>query len=190
MVRCCARIQASKLPAPTRSELITISLLLALALSSLDADLLVILFKRRQIFARFRKLSFLHAFANVPVDKSAFGIHEIKLMIDAREDLSNRRRVADHAYGTHNFSKVTTWHHGWRLVIDSTFKSRWAPVHELNGALRLDGRNGCVHVLWNDIATIHHTARHIFAVTGIAFDIHGSGLEDRHRNLGNGKLLV
>ncbi|RMX38727.1 hypothetical protein pdam_00012458, partial [Pocillopora damicornis] len=43
--------------------------------------LLVIFLQSSKIFTRFNKLSFLHAFADIPVNKRAFSKHQIELVI-------------------------------------------------------------------------------------------------------------
>merc|ERR1719436_1321357 len=65
------------------SKLVTIALLFSFTLSRLNANLLVILFKRGQIFACFTELTFFHALTNIPVDECALGIHQIELVVDA-----------------------------------------------------------------------------------------------------------
>merc|ERR1712118_202243 len=57
----------------SRSELITVALLLALALGRLDADLLVVLLERCEILASLRELTFLHALAHIPVHEGTLG---------------------------------------------------------------------------------------------------------------------
>ena len=39
-----------------------------------------------------------------------------------------------------------------RLIVDTALETSGAPVHELNGTLRLDGGHGCVHILWHHIS--------------------------------------
>merc|ERR1712224_293207 len=81
-----------------RSELVTVTFLLTLSLCCLDANLLVILLQSCEIFTRLGEFSFFHAFSDIPVDEGAFRVHEIELVVDAREHLSNGRGVADHTY--------------------------------------------------------------------------------------------
>merc|ERR1712146_799049 len=83
-----------------RSELVTITFFLALSLCSLNANLLVVLLQSSKIFTRLGKFPFLHSFANIPVDERTLGVHEIELVVDAREHLSNSCCVANHAHGT------------------------------------------------------------------------------------------
>ena len=56
------------------------------------------------------------------------------------------------------------------LVVDSDFESGWTPVDKLDGPLGLDGGDGRVHVLRNDVTAVEHAAGHVFAVAWIAFN--------------------
>merc|ERR550514_1405825 len=101
---------ASKIGGPCGpgSELVAVALLLALALGGLDADLLVI---------------FLHARTNVPVDEGTLRIHQVELVVDARENFSNRGGIGNHAAGAHHLGQVAARDHGGRLVIDATLET-------------------------------------------------------------------
>merc|ERR1719401_814149 len=118
----------------TRSEFVPIPFLLAFALSSLDADLLIVFLQRGQILPGLGELPLLHSFANIPMHKGTLRVHKIELVVDAGEDLGDGRRVADHAASTHHFGQVTAGNDSGRLVVDATLKSRRTPIHELNGA--------------------------------------------------------
>mmetsp|Transcript_76367 Transcript_76367/g.172666 ORF Transcript_76367/g.172666 Transcript_76367/m.172666 type:complete len:213 (-) Transcript_76367:300-938(-) len=120
----------------------------------------------------------------------ALGVHQVKLVIDAGEDLRDGSGVADHAAGAHDLGEITTWHHRRRLVVDAALEARGAPVDELDRALRLDGGHGCVHVLGHDVAAVHHAAGHVLAMARVALHVHGRGLEDGHGDLCHGQLLV
>ena len=50
-------------------------------------------------------------------------IHGIKLVVNAREDLSDVRRVTDHAGCAHDRNKITARHNSRWLVIETTFES-------------------------------------------------------------------
>merc|ERR1711865_554839 len=97
-------------------ELITIALLLAFTLGGLNADLLVVLLECCQVLASFTELALFHTLANIPVNESTLGVHEVKLVVNAREHLCDGSRVRDHAASTHDLGQVTAWHHGWWLV--------------------------------------------------------------------------
>merc|ERR1719446_1066915 len=62
-------------------------LVLALALGGLGGHLLVVLLKRGQVLAGLGELALLHALADVPVHEGALGVHEVELVVDARERL-------------------------------------------------------------------------------------------------------
>merc|ERR1711896_79580 len=80
------------------SELVTVALLFAFALGSLNSDLLVVLLQRRQVLTSFGELALLHSLANVPVHEGALAVHEVELVVDPREYLCDGRAVRDHAY--------------------------------------------------------------------------------------------
>merc|ERR1740138_1581036 len=183
-------LQMQHASASFSSELVTVALLLALALRCLDAHFFVILLECREVFAGLRELTLLHAFPDIPMHKSALGVHEIKLVINARENLGNGGAVRNHAASTHHLGQVTTWDHGRRLVIDAAFKPGRTPVNKLNGALRLNGGNRGVDILGHNVATVHHTAGHVLAVAWVALDKHRGRLEDRHRDLSHAQLLM
>merc|ERR1712048_69718 len=177
-------------PSGCSSELVTIALLLTLTLRRLDSDLLVILLKCREVFAGLGELALLHTFPDVPVHKSALGIHEVELVVDARENLGNSGAVGNHAASAHDLSQVTTWDHGGWLVVDAALKAGRTPVNKLNGALRLNRGNRGVDILGHHVTAVHHTAGHVFAVARVTLHKHGGRLEDRHRDLSHTQLLV
>ena len=52
----------------------------------------------------------------------------------------------------------------------TNLESSWAPVDELDGALGLDGGDGGVDVLGDNITTVQHAAGHVFTVTWITLN--------------------
>merc|ERR1719265_600675 len=115
------------------SELIAIALFLALTLGRLNADLLVVLLQSRKVLACLRELALLHTLADIPMDKRALRVHQIKLVVDAREHLSNSSRVADHANRAHYLGKVATWYHSRRLVVDAALEASRRPSQWCRG---------------------------------------------------------
>jgi len=111
------------------------------------------------------------------MDKGSLGIHKIEFVIDSGEDLSNGGRVGDHADGSHDLGKITTWDNGWWLIVDTTLETSWAPVNELNGSLGLDGGDSGVDILWDDITSVHEAASHVLSVSWITLGHHGGWLE-------------
>jgi len=124
------------------------------------------------------------------MDEGTLGVHEIELVIDSGEDLSDGSGVGDHADGSHDLGEITTWDNGWWLVVDTALETGWAPVDELDGSLGLDGGDGGVDILGDDITSVHEAAGHVFTVARVALGHHGGGLEGGVGDLGNGELLV
>ena len=122
--------------------------------------------------------------------EGALGIHEVELVVESGEDLGNGGRVGDHADSALHLCQVTAWDDGGGLVVDAALEASGAPVDKLDGALGLDGGDGSVDILGNDVAAVHQTAGHVLAVAGVALD-HGAGrLKGRVGDLGHRKLLM
>merc|ERR1719324_197716 len=175
---------------PSDLELVTVPLLLTFALRSLDADLLVVLLKGCEIFTSLREFALFHTFADVVMNESALGVHQIELVVNARHHLRNRGAVRNHAARTHHLGQVTARHDRRRLVVDAALEAGRAPVDELDRALRLDRRHRGVHILRHDVTTVHHAARHVLTVARVALDHHRRRLEDGVGDLSNAELLV
>merc|ERR1711934_398586 len=124
------------------------------------------------------------------MDEGSLGVHEIELVIDSGEDLSDGSGVGDHAASSHDLGEITTWNDGWWLVVDTALETGWAPVDELDGSLGLDGGDSGVDILWNDITSVHEAAGHVLSVSWVALSHHGGWLESRVGDLSNGELLV
>jgi len=54
-----------------------------------------VLLQSRQVFASLREFALFHTFADIVVDEGALGVHEVKLVIDARKDFGDGRAVRD-----------------------------------------------------------------------------------------------
>ena len=161
-----------------------------LTLGGLNSDLLVILLEGGKIFSGLGELTFFHTLTDVPMDEGSLGIHEIEFVINSGEDLSDGSGVGDHADGSHDLGKITTWNDGWWLVVDTALETGWAPVDELDGSLGLDGGNSGVDILWDDITSVHEAASHVLSVSGVALGHHGGWLEGGVGDLSDGELLV
>ena len=166
------------------------ALLLGLSLGGLDADLLVILLKGGEILTGLGEFSLLHALSDVPMDEGSLGVHEIELVVNAGEDFGNGGRVGDHADGAHNLGEITTGNDGRGLVVNSALETGGAPVDELDSPLGLDGGDGGVDILGDDITSVHKAAGHVLSVSGVTLGHHRGGLEGGVGDLGNGELLV
>jgi hypothetical protein len=164
--------------------------LLTLTFGGLNTDLLVILLESGEILTGLGELSLFHTFTDVPMDEGTLGVHKIELVIDSGEDLSDGSGVGDHADGAHNLGEITTGDNGRGLVVDTALEASRAPVNELDGSLGLDGGNGGVDVLGDNVTSVHKAASHVLSVAGVALGHHGCGLEGGVGDLGNGELLV
>jgi hypothetical protein len=69
------------------------------------------------------------------------------------------------------------------LVADTELEAGRAPVHKLDGPLRLERGDGVVGVVGNDITTVQKARGHVLAVAGVALDHLVVGLEARHGHL-------
>jgi len=165
-------------------------IVLTFTFGGFDSDLLVILLEGGKIFSGFGEFTFFHTFTDVPMDESSFGIHKIEFVIDSGEDFSNSSGVRDHADGSHDFSEITSWNNSGRLIVDTAFETSGAPINELDGSLGLDGGNGGIDILGDNVTSVHHAAGHIFTVSGVAFSHHGSGLESGVGDFSDRELLV
>jgi len=124
------------------------------------------------------------------VDEGSLSVHQVELVIDSGEHFSNSSGVGDHANSSHDLGQVTTWGDGGWLVVDTSLETSGAPVDELDGSLGLDGGDGSVDILGDDITSVHHAASHVLTMSGVALGHHGSRLEGRVGDFGNGELLV
>ncbi|WAR26379.1 hypothetical protein MAR_012083, partial [Mya arenaria] len=167
-----------------------LTFLLTLTLDGVDTDLFVILLKSGQILTGLGELTLLHTLSDVPVDEGTLGVHQIELVIQTGPGLGDGGGVAQHAHGTLHLGQITTGNDGGWLVVDADLESGGTPVDELDGPLGLDGGDGGVDVLGDDVTTVQHAAGHVLAVTGIALYHLVGGLEAGVGDLGNGELLV
>merc|ERR1712147_377451 len=144
------------------------SLFFSLSFGGFNTDFFVIFLEGGQIFSGFGEFSFLHTFSYIPVHEGSLGVHEIEFVINSGEDFSNSSGVGDHAYGSHDLGKITTWYDGWWLIVDTTLETSWAPIDELDGSLGLDGGDGGVDILWYNITSVHEAACHVLSVSWIS----------------------
>merc|ERR1712051_782295 len=166
------------------------ALFLTLTFGGLDTDLFVILLEGSEILTSLREVTFLHTLTDVPMDEGTLGVHEIELVIDSGEDLSDGSGVGDHADSAHDLGEVTTWDNGWGLVVDTALETSGAPVDELDGSLGLDGGDSGVDILGDDITSVHEAACHVLSVSWVTLGHHSGWLEGGVGDLGNGELLV
>ena len=161
-----------------------------ISVSRFSTDFFVILFEGSEIFTGFREFTFFHTFTDVPVDEGTLGVHQVELVIDAGEDFGDGGGVGNHADGALDLGEVTAGDDGGRLVVDTALEAGGAPVDELDGALGLDGGDGGVDVLGDNITAEHEAAGHVLTVAGVALGEHGGGFEGGVGDFSNGELFV
>merc|ERR1719326_1520405 len=164
--------------------------LLTLAIGGLGTDLLVVLLEGSKILTGLGELTFLHTLTDVPVHEGTLGVHEVELVVNARQSFGHSGGVGNHGAGAHDLGEIATRHHSGWLVVDAALETGRTPVHELNRALGLDGSNSGVHILGDDITTVHQAHSHVFTVTRITLGEHRSGFEHRVGDLTHRQLLV
>jgi hypothetical protein len=76
------------------------------------------------------------------------------------------------------------------LIADTNLKPSGAPVDELDGTLGLEGSDGGVGLLGDDITTVQQAGGHVLAVAGVTLDHLVVGLEAGHGDLLDGVGLV
>ena len=111
-------------------------------------------------------------------------------MVQSIPGLRDGRRVAKHADRTMHFGQVAAGHNGWRLVVDSHLETGRAPIDELNRSLGLDIGDGGVDVFGYDVASVEHTACHVFAAPRVALDHLVMRLEACVGQFGHSDLFV
>ena len=111
-------------------------------------------------------------------------------MVETSPRLGDGRRVAQHADGSLDLGQVAAWDDGGWLVIDADLEPGGTPVDELDGPLGLDGGDGSVDVLGDDVTTVQHAAGHVLPVTWVALDHLVGRLKAGIGDLGNRQLLV
>jgi len=172
------------------SSLVLLAFLFGLSLDTVDSDLFVVLLQSSKILTSLGELSLLHTLSHIPVDEGTLGVHEIELVVKTSPGLSDGSGVGQHAHGALDLGEITTGDDGGWLVVDSDLETSGTPVDELDGTLGLNGSNGSIHVLGNDVTAVQHAACHVLSVTGIALDHLVGWLEASVGDLSDGELLV
>lgn len=153
-----------------KRKLVFFSILNLRITQGVRTNFLVILFKGGQIFTSFGEFTFLHTFADIPMNESTLGIHQIELVIKTSPGFSDGSGVGQHTESTLDSSEVTTRDSSRSTAVDTDLETSRTPVNELDGTLGLDGRDGSVGVLGDNITTVQQTTRHVLAMTGITLD--------------------
>merc|ERR1719295_310819 len=164
--------------------------LISFNIIGVHADLLIILLKSSHVLSGLGELSLLHTLANIPVDEGSLGVHQVKLVVKSGPGLGNGGGVGEHTHSSLDLGKITSWDDGWWLVVDADLESCWTPVYKLDRSLALDGGNGGVDVLGDDVSPVEHAAGHVLAVSGVALHHRVGWLEAGVGDLGHRQGLV
>lgn len=123
------------------------------------------------------------------MDEGSLVVHEIELVVDSVEDLSNGGVVGEHAASTRNLAHLASLNLRLRLTVDTSLETSGAPVDELDGLLSLDGADGVGNILRKDITSVHEGASHVLTALRIALAHHRRRIEERVGNLSNRHVL-
>merc|ERR1719239_1836922 len=118
------------------------------------------------------------------------GIHQVELVVEPGPSLGDGGGVAEHADCALHLGQVTTWNHGGRLVVDPNLEACWTPVDKLDAPLGLDGGNGSIDVLGNDVAPVEHAVGHVLAMARVALHHLVGRLKTGVGDFPNRQLLV
>merc|ERR1712223_1816496 len=100
------------------------------------------------------------------MNKSTLGVHKIKLMVKTSPSLSDSSGVRQHTNGTLNLGEITSRYNGRGLVVDTNFEASGTPVNKLDGAFGLNGCNGSIDILGDNIASVQEATGHVLAMAG------------------------
>merc|ERR1712002_396936 len=173
-----------------RCRLVLITIVFAFSLNRVYTDLFVVLLEGSHVFTGLAELTLFHTLADIPVDESPFGVHEVELVVQSCPGFGDSSSVAKHANSTLHLCQITAWHNCRWLVVDADLETSRAPIDKLNGSLGLDRSNGRVDVLRHNVTTVEQAARHVLSVSRVAFHHLIGRLKASVGDLGNSELLM
>ena len=169
---------------------VLLSFFFTFSLDCIDTDFLVILLEGSQILTSLGELSLLHSLSHIPVDEGTLGVHQVELVVETSPGFGDGCGVGQHAHCTLHLGQISSGDDSGWLVVDADLEASGAPVDKLDGALGLDGSNGCIDILRDHISAIQHAAGHVLAVARVALDHLVGWLEASVGDLGHTQLLV
>ena len=101
------------------SDLVLVFSFFGFTFDGVDTDFFVILLEGGKILTGFGEFTFFHTFTNIPVDEGSLGVHKIELVVKSSPCFGNGGGVGQHADGTLDLGKITTWDNCWWLVVDT-----------------------------------------------------------------------
>ena len=124
------------------------------------------------------------------MDESPLAVEEIELVVEGGPSTSDGGGVGEHAETARDLGEVASRDVRGGLAADTELEAGRAPVDKLDRALGLDGRDGRVDVLGDDVSAVEERAGHVLARAGVALDHLVVGLEAREGKLGDAVRLV
>ena len=106
------------------SDLVLVFSFFGFTFDGVDTDFFVILLEGGKILTGFGEFTFFHTFTNIPVDESSLGVHKIELVVKSGPCFGNGGGVGQHADGTLDLGKITTWDNSWWLVVDTDLEKK------------------------------------------------------------------
>ena len=94
------------------------------------------------------------------MDEGALGVEQIELVVEPGPRRGDGGGVGKHAKGARDFCEVASGDDGGGLVADAQLEAGGAPIDELDRALGLDGADGLVDVLGDDVSAVEQAAGH------------------------------
>jgi hypothetical protein len=95
------------------------------------------------------------------VDEGSLDIHQIELVVETSPGLSDSGGVGQHADSSLDLGEITSRNNGVRLVVDANLEPCGTPVYKLDGSLGLDGGDGSVDILGDNVTSVQNTASHV-----------------------------
>merc|ERR1719285_683000 len=127
-------------------------------------------------FSEARKLSFLHTFTNIPVHKSALGIHQIILRVDSlREHTAHRNIVTNHRYILLSRGRDVLINNRSWYFIQTYLETCGTPLNEADLVVLFQPLHGCICLFGLNVTTIVNRNRHILVLHRVKL-----GILDKH----------
>merc|ERR1712122_457052 len=116
--------------------------------------------------------------------------YQVKLVVQPGPGFGDGGGVGEHADSSLDLGKISSRNHGGWLVVDANLEPSGAPVNKLDGPLGLDGGNGGVDILGDDVSTVQHAAGHVLSMPGVTLHHLVGGLKAGVGDLRHGELLM
>ena len=116
--------------------------------------------------------------------------YQVELVVKPGPGLCDGSGVGEHADSSWDLGKISAGDNSWWLVIDANLEASGAPVHKLDASLGLDGCNGSIDILGDNISTVEEAAGHVLPMPGITLNHLVGRLKAGIGDLSHSKLLM